>query len=331
MGRWVEQKEIPNRLPTSNSQLSPIVSRILVAGLINIETTLKVDGFPVPYFPVRYPFHGVSSTVSGVGYNIAKALITLGDEVSFLTIIGEDLAAQQVRTALATEKIPADDVLSLMSHTAQSVVIYDPEGKRQIHADLKDIQESGYPMDIFEREMDRCNLLALCNINFSRPFLSKARQAGKVIATDVHTIGELYDDYNREYMQSADILFMSDEALPIKPEEWARQVMQAYGPEILVIGLGSQGALLSVQSDNFLERIPAVQTRPVVNTIGAGDALFSAFLHTYQQSKDPYESIQKAVLFASYKIGEKGAAEGFLTQKALENLNSDVNHTNYEN
>ena len=47
------------------------MSRILVSGLINIETTLKVDGFPIPYFPVRFPFHGVNSTVSGVGYNIA--------------------------------------------------------------------------------------------------------------------------------------------------------------------------------------------------------------------------------------------------------------------
>lgn len=307
------------------------MSRILVAGLINIETTLKVDGFPLPYFPVCYPFHGVNSTVSGVGYNIAKALITLGDEISFLSIIGEDVAAQQVRTALATERIPANDVLSLMPHTAQSVIIYDPEGKRQIHTDLKDIQKIGYPLDIFEHEMAGCDLLALCNINFSRPFLSIARKAGKVIATDVHTISELYDDYNREYMRSADILFMSDEALPTQPEAWARQIIHAYGPEILVIGLGNQGALLAVRCDNFLERIPAARTRPVVNTIGAGDSLFSAFLHAYQQSGDPYVAIQKAVLFASYKIGEKGAAEGFLTNAALEKLYNDVILSNYEN
>jgi len=296
------------------------MSRILVSGLINIETTLKVDGFPIPYFPVRYPFHGINSTVSGVGYNIAKALIILGNEISFLSIIGEDIAAQQVLTALTDEKIPSKNILGLMPQTGQSVIIYDSEGRRQIHTDLKDIQKSIYPIDIFEREMAGCDLLVLCNINFSRPFLSKARLAGKIIATDVHTIGDLYDDYNHDYMRSADILFMSDEALPIKPEDWARQVMQTYGPEILVIGLGSQGALLSVRADNFLERIPAVQTRPVVNTIGAGDALFSSFLHAYQQAGDPYEAIQKAVLFASHKIGEKGAAEGFLANEALEKL-----------
>jgi len=47
-----------------------------------------------------------------------------------------------------------------------------------------------------------------------------------------------------------------------------------------------------VRRDNFVERIPAVQTRPVVNTIGAGDALFSAFVHGYLQSGDPYQAIR---------------------------------------
>lgn len=39
---------------------------ILVAGLIDTETTLRVEGFPIPYFPVRYPFFGVNSSVSTI-------------------------------------------------------------------------------------------------------------------------------------------------------------------------------------------------------------------------------------------------------------------------
>ena len=55
------------------------MTQILVSGLINIETTLKVDSFPLEYKPVRYPFFGIQSTVSGVGYNIAKALTMVGE------------------------------------------------------------------------------------------------------------------------------------------------------------------------------------------------------------------------------------------------------------
>jgi ribokinase len=61
-----------------------------------------------------------------------------------------------------------------------------------------------------------------------------------------------------------------------------------------------------------------VQTRPPVSTIGAGDALFSAFLYSYTHTRDPYRSLQQAVVFASYKIGETGAAEGFLDSEGLE-------------
>ena len=65
------------------------MSRVFVAGLINMETTLAVDAFPIPYFPVRYPFFGVQTTVSGVGYNLAKALVTLGDSIHFASLIGK--------------------------------------------------------------------------------------------------------------------------------------------------------------------------------------------------------------------------------------------------
>ncbi|WP_199302790.1 carbohydrate kinase family protein [Oscillatoria sp. FACHB-1406] len=108
--------------------------------------------------------------------------------------------------------------------------------------------------------------------------------------------------------------------MPCAPETWVKQCCDRYGTEIIVVGLGEKGALLWVKRDNFLERFPAAQIRPVVNTIGAGDALFACFLHAYQRSGDPYEAIQKAILFAAYKIGETRAAEGFLTPEALEAL-----------
>jgi sugar/nucleoside kinase (ribokinase family) len=296
------------------------MTRILVSGLINVETTLRVEDFPIHYEPVRYPFFGLSSTVSGVGYNVAKALITLGEGVDFLSLIGRDSAEQQVRAALAQDGIPGDYVIAALEQTPQSVILYDPTGKRMINVDLKDVQGRPYPPERFEAALDTCSLAVLCNINFSRPYLRRAKALGKLIATDVHTIADLEDAYNRDYMQAADILFMSDEALPCSPEEWLRKINTRYGPEIAVVGLGAQGALLSVRCDNFLERIPAVTTRPVVNTIGAGDALFSAFVHSYLRTRDPYQAIRKATVFASYKIGEKGAAQGFLSAPALDDL-----------
>jgi sugar/nucleoside kinase (ribokinase family) len=297
------------------------MTKILTAGLINIETTLRVDSFPLQYQPVHYPFFGISTTVSGVGYNIASALTRLGDPVVFFSIIGRDMSASLVRDSLSARSVMTTFVIELLEQTPQSVILYDKTGKRQIHVDLKDIQEQTYPQELFNLMIQECAAAVLCNINFTRPFLSAARQAGKLIATDVHALSELEDPYNRDYMEAADILFMSDELLPCPPEEWSRMVMSRYPAKVLVIGMGARGALLSLRADQTCEHIPAVDTRPVVNSIGAGDALFSCFLHYYLKNDDPRLAIRKAVRYASYKIGTASAADGFLTEEELEKLN----------
>ena len=300
------------------------MSSILVSGLINIEVTLRVDRFPIEYSPVRYPFHGVGSTVSGVGYNIAKALMTLGDDIHLLSIIGRDANASLVRSCLDAEGVSSEYVLSNMKHTPQSVILYDAEGRRQINVDLKDVQEQVYPEKLFDQALDNCELAVLCNVNYSRPLLRRAKAAGIPIATDVHTIANLHDVYNRDFLAAADILFMSDELLPDPPQVWVHKVLDTYAPKVVVIGLGAKGVLLGVRNDGFVERIPAVRTRPIISTIGAGDALFSAFVHYYCRDRDPYGAIQKAIVFAAHKTGAKSASEGFLSEPELERLYDDL-------
>lgn len=290
---------------------------ILISGLVNIETTVRVDGFPIPYFPVRYPFFGVRSTVSGVGVNVSAALRTLGNDVRLLSMVGDDAPGRLAREALRGRGIDDRTVLAQAAETAQSAILYDGEGRRQIHVDLKDVQEQVYPAALFDEAAEGCRLAVLCNINFSRPLLALARERGMLVASDVHAIADLDDPYNADFMRAADILFMSHERLPMPPEAWAGAVSARYGNRIVVIGLGADGALLAVRGE-APRRTPAVFTRPVVNTIGAGDALFSAFLHTYMQTNDPHLAIRKAVVFASYKIGAAGAAEGFLDAEGLE-------------
>ena len=296
------------------------MAKILVSGLINIEITVRVESFPIIFTPVRFPFYGVNTSVSGVGYNIARALTLLGDDVRLLSLIGRDLLAGLVRAALERDGIAGKNVLDQVAETAQSVILYDGEGRRQINDDLKDVQDTPYPQNRYSQAAAGCDLLVLSNINFSRPFLDQARRSGKRVATDVHDITDLNDPYNNDFMRAANILFMSHEWLPVSPEEWVRRVWNRFDPEVLVIGMGTQGALLALKHENAIERIPAAMTRPTVNTVGAGDALFSAFLHYYLKTSDPYESLKKASVFASYKIGATSASDGFLDEPGLEEL-----------
>lgn len=293
------------------------MARILVAGLVNLETTLRVEGFPLPYTPVHYAFHGIHSSVSGVGFNVALALRTLGHEVRFLTLLGQDTAGNLARSGLQTHGLDGPGVRSVLKETAQSVILYDGTGRREIQVDLKDIQEQSFPLDIFRRELDGCALAVLCNINFTRGLLAPARAAGIPIATDVHALSDLDDPYNRDYLEHADILFMSGDALPEPPPDWARRVLSRYQPRALVIGAGAEGAWLHTPAQPAPEHIPAAAVRPVVSTVGAGDALFSAFLHGYLEHGQAGPALRQAVCFAGYKIGETSAAAGFLTAPEL--------------
>ncbi|MCX8129182.1 MAG: carbohydrate kinase family protein [Clostridia bacterium] len=300
------------------------MNNILVSGLINIEVNAKIKSFPVEYSPVEYPFWGINSGVSGVGVNVCKALNCLGTNSKLISLVGKDLNGLSALEGLKRENISTCNVLDILKSTPQSVILYDDDGRRMINVDLKDVQETEYPLELFDEASRDCRILALCNINFSRPFLKRAKEAGKIIATDVHVVSNIHDEYNKDFMQYADIVFMSNEKLQEPYESFAASVTAEYHNEILVMGLGAEGALLYVKKDKFMGRFNAVKTRKIVNTIGAGDSLFSAFVHFYSISGDPYESLKKAIVFSSYKIGENGAAQGFLSEPELNALYEEV-------
>lgn len=292
------------------------MSHILISGLVNTETTVRVRAFPIPYYPIDYPFFGIGTAVSGVAYNLAKALRTLGNRVTLCSMTGDDLPGQTVRHELEAIGVDTSHITAGLKETPSSVVLYDGEGKRQIYCDLKDIQETDYG---FTPDLCRdAELVAACNINFNRPLLHAARAAGKIIATDVHVLRDLYDDYNREFMECADILFLSDEGIGEDYRGFIAELGRIYQNRIIVLGRGSKGAAL-YQEGQFHE-LPAVQVGPVVNTVGAGDALFSGFVHGFAKGLSPLDALHRAQLFASAKIGTSGASKGFITEEELERL-----------
>lgn len=290
--------------------------KILVSGLLNTETTTAVRGFPIHYYPIDYAFFGVNTAVSGVAFNLAKALKTLGDEVQLASMTGHDFAAAYIRDALQELDISTQYVQPKLRETPSSVVLYDPDGKRQIYCDLKDIQETAYAFNA--SILEGIDLVAACNINFNRPLLHLAKHTGKIIATDVHVLSDIYDEYNREFMEQADILFLSDEAVGDNYRAFMEQLADAYPCRIIVMGRGAKGAAIYLRDTGELTEMPATSAGTVVNTVGAGDALFSAFLHYYTKGLAPLDALQRAQIFATHKITVSGASNGFVSEQTVE-------------
>lgn len=298
------------------------MSNILVSGLLNIETTARIRSFPIPYYPIDYPFFGVNTDVAGVGYNLASALAALGDQVRLCSMLGDDLAGKMVRSRLTERGISADHIPSSLRETPVSAVLYDGDGRRQIYCDLKDIQEATYAFP--DSVLDGIQLVAACNTNFNRPLLSLAEARGIETATDVHVLSNPDDEYNCQFMLHAKILFLSDEGIYGDKRDFIQQLENRYRNEIIVLGMGARGALMYWKAEGRFFELPAYQIGGVVNTVGAGDSLFGAFLHYYAKGDHPLTALDKAQLFAALKIRHAGAANGFSSEKELESFFHDL-------
>lgn len=294
------------------------MKKILVSGLINTETTVKIKGFPIEYYPIDYPFFGISTRVSGVGYNIAKALCTLEDDIRLVSVIGQDIPSESIKKELTNLGISTQFLKEELEQTPTSVVLYDDGGKRQIYCDLKDIQEKTLSCD--ENMLKDCDLVVTCNINFNRTLLSEAKKRNILVATDVHVLSDVHDDYNTDFMSNADILFLSDERLPCDAKDFLLQLKKLYNNRVIVLGQGEKGAMLYDKDTDAFYRLEAVHNDKVVNTVGAGDALFSSFLHFYHKGISAVESLKRAEIFASVKIGSNGASVGFVDESAIEKI-----------
>lgn len=292
------------------------MSKVLVSGLLNYETTARIRGFPVEYYPIDYDFFGVNSSLSGVAFNIAKAMTVLENDVSLASLVGNDLVADMFYAELKRLGIETGHVVRKLKDTPASVVLYDESGRRQIYCDLKDIQETAY--DFSGNMLDDADAVVACNINFSRPLLDMAKKRNKLIATDVHVLSNPDDDYNRDFMRYADILFLSDEGISWDKKDFLRALGDRYHNQVIVLGMGAKGAMLYMPHQNVIVEQPACHVDNVKNTVGAGDALFSAYLHYHLSGLTPVEALRRAQMFASLKIRSHGAADGFVTPDEIE-------------
>jgi acarbose 7IV-phosphotransferase len=149
--------------------------------------------------------------------------------------------------------------------------------------------------------------------------LAGAIQRGIPIATDVHAVKGVSDSYNQDWMAAATVLFASHERLDVSPEEFIRLILARHSPAVVVVGMGSSGSLLGLPGASPVH-VPAARVRPVVNTVGAGDSLFSSFVDGWIRGVSPEEALRRATVFASWKIGANGGAAGFLDRDAWDAL-----------
>ena len=82
---------------------------------MNWKTIDFERSFNIYYSPIEYTFFKINSCASGVGYNVTKALKTLGSEVTLLSKIGDDINGETIKNELIKNNID-DSHLILHNH-----------------------------------------------------------------------------------------------------------------------------------------------------------------------------------------------------------------------
>ncbi|GEM46977.1 carbohydrate kinase family protein [Deinococcus cellulosilyticus] len=298
--------------------------KLLVCGNVNVETSVPVEGFPLEYQPVNYLKFQTTMRVGGVGFNVAKALKTLGSEVHFAALTAPDLPGQVVRQEIKRSGLPLAFLSEVLSETPQAVVLHDPAGRRQIFTDLKDLPDRTYSQQLFHEALQGTHFAVMTNAPFVKPLVQDVVGSGVPFVTDVQDLQSLHHEYNLPFLEHAEVLFFSHEKMPEPPAEFAPKLARTYGTEVIVVGLGEEGALL--YQDRTLQHVPAYPPAVVRSTVGAGDALCACFTHFYARGMHPLEALQRAVVFAGVKISTTGGSEGFLNETQLESVFSTLQH-----
>jgi sugar/nucleoside kinase (ribokinase family) len=293
-------------------------SKIVVAGVASLYMAMPVDGFPVPFTSTRFP-DWMRAEVAGAGCHIASTLRWLGDDVRLCTLVGQDPPGIAIREALRAQGLMGTGI-QLAPESSLGVVMVGPGGLRCGNPYLSAVNMIEYPAEVFLREVRKADLAVLTNAAFVEPLLEPARRAGIPIAVDVHLIADTDDAYNQPWLEVADIIFCSHEKLSHSAEQWITDVFGRYpGCAIVAVGLGARGCLMGLRDGRTVE-IAAAAPRGVANTSGAGDALFSSFLHAWLATADPVIALGDAVLHAGWKVGDTFPGACSLTQAELDLL-----------
>ena len=114
--------------------------RALVVGNVGLETSLKLSAFSLPDAS-SYQHYNLELGVSGVGFNVARALQTLGTEVRLASVVGPDTVGDFLRAEL--QRVLDTSYLHIGERTARSLVVSDMTGARHVHTDLGGVKGRG--------------------------------------------------------------------------------------------------------------------------------------------------------------------------------------------
>ena len=131
--------------------------------------------------------------------------------------------------------------------------------------------------------------------SFITPYLQQLGSVSKVLSFDFSS--EWNKDSLAETLPFVDIALISNPVMNIDENKELINFAYAFGPDIVLVTSGEQGALLFDGKQYFHQEIQPMGE--VVDTLGAGDAFAACFMVNYLGGISIQEALQKAAISAA--------------------------------
>lgn len=241
---------------------------------------------------------GWTALPGGSPCNTAVAAARLGARTAFLGRLSRDAFGQEIRAHLADSGVELGTVVDADEPSTLAVVSTDADG----------VATYGFyhqgTSDFAWREGDRVELPAGCRAVHVGSLATAVEPAAGLLAAAVASAGSqvvrsydpnvrpslgldkaAYRSLIERWVESTDLVRASQDDLawlyPDTPPLRVAARWQSYGPRVVVVSRGADGAAAVVGGDEV--HVPATRVE-VVDTVGAGDAFTAALLVALDES-----------------------------------------------
>ncbi|MFP4364197.1 MAG: carbohydrate kinase family protein [Spirochaetia bacterium] len=286
-----------------------------VIGNAGIDTNVYLYGNEID-FSVEANFSRNIDYIGQAGGYSARGFASLGLRTAFIGALGKDWQGKWIRETFEKEGIDLSAVFSDPAGTARSINFMYPDGRRKNFYDGKSHMEIHPDLSASKHVLNSAQLAVFHIPNWARELLPYAKEHCSIVAVDLQDIVSVDDEYRRDFIDSADILFFSA-ANHNSPEPIIRKVWEKAPEKLLVAGMGSRGVCLGVSGE--ITYFPAVESDfPIIDTNGAGDSLAAGFLYGFVfGGYSQRESILLGQIAARHACTLQADTENLISQEEL--------------
>lgn len=267
----------------------------------------------------------ISYSLGGSATNVAVGLRRLGLKTAIIGAVGDDAVADEIITQLNGEKV---ETMWLKKYkgvmtSASVIVIFNSERTIFVYRGFKEYHKVIIPKNIktdwiylgpAAKEISRIysNLVSLAsekNVKIAINPGNRQIEQGKSDLLRIIKVAKLLVLNKQEALDLTGLSkFVENRKLLL--------VLKSYGPQIVVITDGKNGAFVCDENNRF--GINILLAKQVIDPTGAGDAFSTGFLAKYIDNNDIGEALRWGIINSSRVIEQYGAQTNLQTRLQIE-------------